>query len=237
MEELREIKKPSTTVSPDNDDVWELSRQGGAALPDAETTYYYSRKHRLEHSSRTVRELHDPDADSKWGRGFHLFSRLGRHPPQKMLLGSLAILCLFILFVSLFTKQMGIKHLGGNDITAEAQRFDGMTVIVINKVFKEENVGSVYSGAVDVVVGPSPRPQPTIRRNPFAEKDVVVDEDHPLIVERLEFTLEPEEVYELILPYEAPDFVLLMQISDEEHISLRLKASRPFSLFGIGLQR
>ena len=130
---------------------------------------------------------------------------------------------------------MGAKRFGGNIITAEAQRFDAMTIITIHKSFKEENVGDVYNGVVDVAVGPWPRPQPSIRRNPFAEKDVVVDEDHPIVAERLEFTFEPEEVYELLLPYEAPDFLLAMQISDEELITIQLRARRPFSLFGIAL--
>ncbi|MDR2418364.1 MAG: hypothetical protein LBD79_04855 [Treponema sp.] len=235
MEEMREIQRPSTAMSPDNDDVWELSRQGSAVPPETGPTFYYSRAHRLEHSSKAVRKLHDPDSDSKRGRGFHLFGRLARHPSQKVLLGSIMILFLFISFITVFTERMGTKYLGGNVITAKAQRFDGMTLITINKTFKEEDVGNVYNGVVDVAVGPSPRPQPSIRRNPFAEKDVVVDENHPVVTEWLEFTFEPEEVYELFLPYEAPDFLLLMQISEEELITLRLKASRPFSLFGIEL--
>ncbi|MDR1324737.1 MAG: hypothetical protein LBK00_01725 [Treponema sp.] len=233
MEEMREIQKSSMAVSPDNDDVWELSRQGRAALPEAEPVFYYSHKHRLEHSSRTTRKLHDPGSEQ--GRVFHLFSRLSRLPSKKALFVYMLILCLFIAFIIMFAERTGTKRLGGNVITAEAQRFDGMTIITINKAFEEKNVGSVYSGVVDVVAGPSPRPRPSVRRNPFAEKDVVVDEDHPIVVERIEFTLEPEEVYELLLPYEAPDFVLLMQISDEEPITLRLRARRPFRLFGIEL--
>ncbi|MDR0636856.1 MAG: hypothetical protein LBF87_07235 [Treponema sp.] len=235
MKEIWEIQKPSKAVSPDNDDVWELSRQGSAIPPESETIFYYSRQHRLEHSSRAVRALYEPDSDTRQRRGFHLFSRLASHPSQKVLFVSIMILVLFISFANIFTEQMGTKRLGGNVITAKAQRFDGMTIVTIHKTFKEENVGDVYNGVVNVALGPSPRPRPSIRQNPFAEKDVVVDDDHPIVAERLEFTFEPEEVYELLLPYEAPDFLLAMQISDKELITIRLRARRPFSLFGINL--
>ena len=235
MEEMRKIQKPSKAVSPDNDDVWELSRQGSAVPPESETTFYYSREQRHKHSSRAVRKLHESDSDSKWGRGFHLFGGLSRYPPQKVIFTSIIMLILFISLINVFIEQTGTKHLGGNAITAKARRFDGMTFITINKTFEEQDVGNVYSGTVDVAVGPFPRPQPSIRRNPFAEEEVVVDEDHPVIVERLEFAFEREEVYELVLPYEAPDFLLVMQISNEELITIRLSARRPFRLLGIEL--
>jgi hypothetical protein len=235
MKEILEIQKPSKAVPPDNDDVWELSRQGSTVPPKAEPVFHYSRKHRIEHSSRTVRKLHDPDSDSKWGRGFHLLGGLTHQSSQKRVFVSIAMFFVIISLIFVLTDRIGTKRLGGNVITAEARRFDDMTLITINKTFKEENVGSVYSGTVDVMVGPFSRPQPSIRRNPFAEKEVVIDEDHPVVTERLEFFLEPEEVYELFLPYEAPDFLLVMQINDEEPITLRLRAKRPFSLFGIEL--
>ena len=235
MEEIWEIQKPSKVVLRDDDDVWELSRQGSAIAPESEQTFYYSREQRFGHSPRAARKLRDFDSDNTHRRGFKVFGRLTNHPSQKVLFVSILILILFISFINVFTGQMGSKRLGGNLITAEARRFDGMTEITINKTFKEEDAGAVYNGAVDVAVGPSPRPRPSIRRNPFAEKDVSVDEDHPVVVEQLEFTFEPEEAYELILPYEAPDFLLILQISDEEPISLRLRANRPFSLFGIEL--
>jgi hypothetical protein len=235
MEEMWEIQKTPAAVAPDNDDVWALSRQGSATPPESEPIFYYSREHRLEHSSKAVQELHEPDADRKRGRGFHLFSRLARHQSQKVLFVSIMILFAVISLINIFTGQMGTKYLGGNVIAAEGRRSDGVTVITINKTFKEKDVGSVYSGAVDVAVGPSPRPKPSIRRNPFAKKDVVVDENHPVVAERFEFTLEPEEVYQLLLPYDAPDFLLLMRIGDEELITLRVTAKRPFRLFGIEL--
>ncbi|MDR1399276.1 MAG: hypothetical protein LBJ41_05075 [Treponema sp.] len=242
MEEMLKIQKPSKAVSPDNDDVWELSRQGSVVPPESEPTLYYSRKHRLEHSSRAIRKLHDPDSGSRGGFNSHVFGGFSRvfsgfssHPPKKIMFVPLIILCLFIAFLARFNGVTGTKYLGGNTITAKARRFDDMTFITINKTFKEEDVGIVYNGVVDVAVGPLPRPSPSIRRNPFAEKEVVVDEDHPVIIEQLEFTFEPREVYELVLPYEAPDFLLIMQISDEEPITIRLSANRPFRLFGIEL--
>jgi hypothetical protein len=233
MEEMWEIQKTPAKVAPDSDDVWALSRQGSPEPPESEPTFFYSRERRLEHSSKAVRELHDPDADRKRGRGFHLFSRLSRHPSKVMMFGSMMAIFMIIGLINVFTGVLATEFLGGNAITASARRSNGTTVITINKTFKEENVGDVYSGAIDVAVGPSPPPRASIRRkNPFAEEDVVIDADHPLVAERIEFSLEPKEVYELILPYEAPNFRLLMKIGDDELITMRITAKRTLKLFG-----
>jgi hypothetical protein len=227
MEEMREIKRPAE-AAPETDDVWERSRQGSAVPPLAETTFFYSRKQRLERAPASVRKLHEPDSSANQGRVFHVFGRFSRYPSNRPLFLSLLVLCLFIGFISLAVNQMETKNLGGNEIGAKARRQNGATFITITKTFPEKRTGQVYTGEVALAVGPSPGPKRLIRRNPFAEKEVFVDENHPIVTEELVFSLLPEEVYELILPYEAPVFLLLMQTSDEERITMRLRPRRSF---------
>ncbi|MDR3304187.1 MAG: hypothetical protein LBS86_07215 [Treponema sp.] len=199
-------------------DVWDSSEQSGPPpVPlDAEPVFLYAREKRLEHASKAVREFTAPTPRKRFG----LFNPLIAHPSQKSVLASILFLIAFIALISIVTKQTSTIKLGRNIITATARRDDGSTYITVTKTFKSDD--GVYTGAVDIAAGIVARPKATTRKPLFPEREQRADEDHPIVADRIYFTLEPEEVYELVLPYEAADLMVFMQI-DTERTTFRVK--------------
>jgi hypothetical protein len=66
------------------------------------------------------------------------------------------------------------------------------------------------------------RPKATTRKSLFPENEQRADAEHPIIADRIYFTLEPEEVYELTIPYEAKDLLIFMQ-TENERTTFRVK--------------
>jgi hypothetical protein len=163
-----------------------------------------------------VREFTKPTPHRRFG----LFNPLVSHPAQRRLFSSILFLTAFIALISIVTKQTSTIKLGRNTITATARRDDGYTYITFTKTFK--NANGVYTGAVDVAAGIVARPKPTTRRSLFPENEQRADAEHPIIADRIYFTLEPKEVYEMTLPYEATDLLIFMQ-TETERTTFRVK--------------
>jgi hypothetical protein len=199
-------------------DAWDLSeRSGPPPLPfNTEPVFYYSREERLARGSRAVREFTQPTP----ARRFGFFNPLIAHPSHKRVFSSILFLIAFVALISIVTKQTSTIKLGKNIITATARRDDGCTYITFTKTFS--NPDGVYTGAVDMAAGIVARPKATTRKSFFPQNEQHADAEHPIIADRIYFTLEPEEVYEMTLPYEAKDLLIFMQI-ETERTTFRVK--------------
>jgi hypothetical protein len=199
-------------------DVWDLSEQNTPPpIPfNSEPVFYYSREKHRAHGARALRDFNKPAQNSRFG----FFRPLVAHPVQRRLFSSILFMAALIALISVVTKQTSTIKLGRNTITATARRDNGSTYITFTKTFK--NVNGVYTGAVDVAAGIVARPQATTRKSLLPQNEQRVDADHPIIADRIYFTLEPQEIYELTLPYEASDLLIFMQ-TETERTTFRVK--------------
>ncbi|MDR3145404.1 MAG: hypothetical protein LBU21_03935 [Treponema sp.] len=169
-----------------------------------EMVFYYSRARRLEKASEAVRKLNDPNSE----KPSNIFRTLVATKPRAMLLAM--ILCLSALIVLLsFLVNLDEGHLlGGNRITVSAMTFPDTTYIAVKKTAGREQS---YTGTVDLAV--------TI---PLKPEEADRGAEAPVALQRLFFTVKPEEDFRFSVPFEAPEILIVMQ-AEQERISLRVK--------------
>ena len=163
---------------------------GNEPIPQEDLTFYYNRERRLARAPQSVRELYTNVKPRRFG----FFSSLVSTKPKLFLFLTILLLCVTILVLS-FTGHLGRSYiLEGNQLLITGVRHQGATVLTINKSIRGENIRNVHTGAVDVAVAP-----------------VTEDDDFPVFFHRLFFTLEPEEEYSFVVPFDAPELVMILQ--------------------------
>jgi hypothetical protein len=173
--------------------------------PDRDVIFYYNREHRLERASPAVQALNGPEPLAKGG----FIRSLTTTKSNLLLLISLLIIMSFILVYSaiLGGDPRGPLTLGGNILQIRAGKAgtgssaESFIVITKNIAPKEENP---YTG--EVYVGVSPVLRPAKKLDPA---------DIPVFTARVFFTLEQEEEYRFVLPFEADTYLLLFQVGGE----------------------
>jgi hypothetical protein len=172
--------------------------------PDRELVFYYNREHRLERASPAVLALNEKEPMVKGG----FIRSLTSTKSNMLLLVSILIIMAFIMvFSALYGgPRGGALTLGGNTLRLSAFRENGAfkengAFIVINKSIAPKE-DAPYTGEVYVGVSPVLR----AAGNPA---------DIPVFTTRIFFTLEPEEEYRLVLPFDAENCVLLFQAGGE----------------------
>jgi hypothetical protein len=163
--------------------------------PDYEPVFHYSREHRLERASEAVRAINEPGPAMKGG----VFRVLVATRSGTFLFITIAILCIFMLFLY-YTRDRntGVK-IGGNSISVSARRNSGTTYVEI----KKKGLGDdYYTGTVDLAVS-------------VPQKLIASGAEAPIVNQRIFFTLEEQEEFRFSLPFDAPEFLLLMQVGNE----------------------
>jgi hypothetical protein len=166
--------------------------------------FYYSRARRLERASEAVRRLNDPNPE----KPPNLFRTLVATKPRAMLLITILFLSALIVLVSFVINLDEGRLLGGNRIAVSAMTFSGATYIALKKTAGGERA---YTGTVDLAV--------TI---PLKPEEADQGAEAPIALQRLFFTLKPEEDFRFSIPFEAPELLIVMQ-AEQERISLRVK--------------
>lgn len=165
---------------------YKLSKQD--VKPGEQLNFHYSREHRLESAPQSVRDLYDNQNNKR----FNLFSPLVADRPRRMLFGTIVILCIVILIFSatgLFNKTYSLE---GNKLDIRGTGYEGTAIIVIRKTV---NKAPAYTGAVDIAVSPV-APQ---------------DEEYPVFYHRIFFTLEQDEEYRFVIPFDSPQIAMVLQ--------------------------
>jgi hypothetical protein len=171
---------------------------------EEELVFYYSRSRRLEKAPEAVRRLNDPNP----GKPPNFFRTLVATKPRAMLLVTILFLSAIIILLSYLTNLDDGRLLGGNRIAVSAMTFPDTTYIAVKKSAGKENP---YTGTVDLAV--------TI---PLKPEEADRGAEAPIALQRLFFTVKPEEDFRFSVPFEAPELLIVMQ-AEQERISLRIK--------------
>ncbi|MDR1430355.1 MAG: hypothetical protein LBI85_08710 [Spirochaetaceae bacterium] len=147
--------------------------------------FHYSREHRLERASETVRGLNSVRGGKK--KGF--FSALMTNKSQGFLLISIVVMSAMIMMVSIFVKG-DTADIDGNRVEFSAFRFQGSSYLALKKSAGKKP----YTGAVNLAVSP------------------VLDSETPLVITRtVFFSLEAEEEFRMMLPFESAEILILAE--------------------------
>jgi len=181
---------------------YKLSKGENSFNPENEKlTFYYNRERRLEKAPQIVKDLY-ANPVKKQNR-FNLLRPLIADKPRAMLFITILVLCAIIFIFSLLGYFDGFHKLEGNKIEISGNIFEGTTLIVLNKSI---NGKTPYTGAVDIAVSVPVQP----------------DEDMPLFYHRVYFTLEQEEVYRFIVPFDSPELLIVIH-ADKSDLQIKFK--------------
>ncbi|MDR1177688.1 MAG: hypothetical protein LBK64_02545 [Spirochaetaceae bacterium] len=160
--------------------------------------FYYSREHRLARASETVRGLNAAAGKKK---GF--FSVLTTNKSQGFLLISIVVMSAMIMMVSIFLKG-DTAEFGGNRVAFSAFRFQGSSYLALKKTAPKK--GGAYTGAVNIAISPAPD-----------SKDAAVS----VVTRTVFFSLEIEEEFRMMLPFESDEILVLAEVPGEDGRELK----------------
>ena len=179
-----------------------------------DTVFHYSREHRLERASADVRSLNE----GTYGRT-NVFKSLFAARGNRFVLAAVVLLIAFGLsrFASGAQQGQSVK-IGGNTVIATIFPLEETLILGLLKSAPES--GELYTGAVDIVVRPSPN---KTRTNDAASSGE--DAAHDEFSHRVYFTLVDAESFQVSLPFEGTDFFVMLQTEHEQR-TIRLKVSK-----------
>jgi hypothetical protein len=166
--------------------------------------FYYSREDRLAKAPKPVQDLYAEGPKKKTG----VFRSLTATRPLAMIFTSIIFLCAVILVISILGLNDGGYALGGNSVTVSAVKFQGQTIMVLEKTFKENQ--EAYTGVVDIAVSP-------------AASQGSDPSEPPVFTHRVFFSLNPKEEYRFSLPFEADDLVMVL-MGEQDTVQFKLRA-------------
>jgi hypothetical protein len=172
-----------------------------------ELVFYYSRERRLEKAPESVRRLYDMPEKRP-----NFFRTLVATRSRAMLLMTILFMCGVILLLSFITNLDSSVSLRENRITVAALGFlseqDPVTYIAVKKTARNEKA---YTGIVDLAVSV-----------PLTDEEMESGVEAPIAVERIFFTLNPEEDFRMSVPFTAPELLIVLR-AEEDQVSLRVK--------------
>lgn len=185
---------------------YKLSKPDDAVAPKEELVFYYNREHRLAKASKNVQDLYVEKKQSR----FAFLGILVADPPRRMLFYTIILMCALIWLFSFFGFLNSPFNMEGNLVKVSASVYEDTTILVINKRLKSRNA---YTGAIDVAVS-----APITERD-YPEEDEI---NVPVFYHKIFFSLEKEERYSLVVPFEASELLVVLQT---EKKSLKIKVS------------
>jgi len=187
---------------------YKLSKPDNAEVPKEGLTFYYNRERRLAKASKDVQDLYKEKKPNRFG----LISVLISDKPKKILFFSIIVICVMIWILGLLGYFDSSYTLDGNKIKISASAFEGTTIVVINKTFKNKNKNP-YTGAVDVAI--------SIPLSIQGNIPVQTDENNsPVFYHKIFFSLEKEERYSFAVPFESNELLMVLQT---EKYTLKIK--------------
>ncbi|MDR1868082.1 MAG: hypothetical protein LBQ77_07445 [Treponema sp.] len=162
-----------------------------------EPQYYYSREHRLQRASPTVRALNDKTVKLP-----NVFNTLTGTRSNRFLLITIVVLCVFISVMNRMIHSVGSYQLGAFSITVTG-RFtkDGTTHLEINTVVRNAEASSEIINCAVAPVG--------YEGEPFKEQFLFSTE-------------EKEEQFSLDVPFKAPQLYVVFQNESDAFVSLKV---------------
>jgi hypothetical protein len=170
---------------------------------EREPEYYYSREHRLARASSAVQDLND-NKPAKKSFVKNLFGSRG----NAVLFIMIIISCFMLSFVSRYTQSKADLNLGGNAVKLSIQMEEGMPILGIIK--QNAKTGKPFIGEVEIAVSPV---LPNLNKG----------ETPPLFFHRIIFSHAENESFQILLPFDENEFILLLKTPGEQK-SVKLRA-------------
>jgi hypothetical protein len=172
---------------------------------EEEMVFRYSREKRLSKAPKSVQDLFSENPRPR----FNLLGPPAGRKSRAVMLGSILLLCVVILMMSIFGFLDRGYAFGGGRLTVEALRFEGTTIVSLKKTrIKNRNA---YTGAVDIGVSPALKPGTEAREG-----------DYPVFFQRVFFTAADEEEYRFAAPFDSEELVLVFR-GERETLDLKIK--------------
>jgi hypothetical protein len=117
----------------------------------AEIVKHYDRERRLEKAPQAVRDLYAEQPRRRSG----LFHSLMGTKPNAMLFGTIILLCLLMLMLSLFGFTGDSRELEGNILSVKGKKYDGTILVEVRKTPRKDKIArhiNAYTGPIDIAV-------------------------------------------------------------------------------------
>jgi len=178
---------------------YKLSKPDNMEVPKEGLPFYYNREHRLAKAPKDVQDLYKEKKPNRFG----FITVLIADRPRKILFFSIIVICAMIWMLGLLGYFDSSYTLEGNKIKISASVFEGTTIVVLNKTVKNKTKNA-YTGAVDIAVS-SP---------------VQTESNFPVFYHKIFFSLEKEEQYSFVVPFESDELLMVLQT---EKYTLKIK--------------
>jgi len=119
-----------------------------------EIVHHYNRERRLEKAPQAVRDMYTEQPRRRLG---FFFSLLGTKP-NRMLFGTIVLLCLMMIMLSIFGFTGDSRELDGNILSVKAKKHEGTIIVEVRKTPRKDKIAqhmNAYTGAVDLAVFPT----------------------------------------------------------------------------------
>jgi len=187
---------------------YKLSKPDDAEIPKEGLTFYYNRENRLAKANKQVQDLYKEKKPNRFG----FFGVLVADAPRRILFLTIILMCALIWILSFFGFTDSANNLDGNLIKVSAKIYEDTAIVAINKIVKDKNA---YTGAVDVVVSVPIQPKAGGDQN---------ENNFPFFYHRIFFSLEKEERYSLAVPFNSPEFLVVLQ-TEKKTLKLKISAA------------
>ncbi|MDR1575575.1 MAG: hypothetical protein LBS37_06175 [Treponema sp.] len=170
--------------------------------------FHYSRDRRLGKAPRSVRDLYTEEPP----RRFNLLRPLIGSKPRAMMFGSIVLICVAMLTLSILGYTGAAYSLAGNSLFIQADSYDGAVMVTLKKTIKKTGLfagDDAYTGAVDMAVSPA---------NTGSNAEAP-----PVFYHRVFFSLESAEEYRFSVPFDSAELVMVLQ-TEKDTLSLKIKA-------------
>ena len=166
--------------------------------------FRYSREKRLADAPQCVKDIYaEPKKNS-----FGFLGVLVADKPRRILFFMIIFLCVMILALSALGFFDDSRMLDGNRLDITGTIYENTTIVILKKTVRNADA---YTGAVDIAVSPSLN---------YYETD---DEKIPVFYHRIFFSMENEEIYRFAVPYDTPEFLIVVQ-NEKSDLQMKIKS-------------
>jgi len=170
-----------------------------------ELNFHYNRERRLENAPQSVKDLYKEPVKNKLG----LLGPLIADRPRRIMFFVIIFLCVLIFALSRMGFFDNYHSLDGNRFEVSGLFFDENTIVIIRKIKMKDEP---YTGALNIAVS-------VPVKNPANEISI---EDISVFYHRIDLTLENEEEYRFIVPYNSAELLMVLQ-SEKSTIQFNFK--------------
>ena len=155
-------------------------------------TFYYDREARLRRASQNVQDINDPSKIPKRG----LLRALTATTPLKIMFFSIVFFCVFVFILSRIMSRDPVKVLGNNTISIAAVIAGDRSYLTLKKTAGAEQGEIYYTGELAVLV-------------------TLSMEESPVHIEWINFSPEPEQVFQFSVPFSGNKLLVFLEAGDE----------------------